>query len=223
MEIEAEILKGGFMKTDINKIIDEYTKIYINILQSYYPAKRSVGFTERNQSVNFTKAIEKIYPTSFSWFEVPFEDKSKNHYDAMVIIPENKEIFIIESKRFSDGDMKVTSVGKDIMRIDNKKNILGAVESLANSNEYSVYGVILADVWTVKPIKTRIRDTWNLKENNFFEDELFVKKLNLDEVMRDRFKKSVECMEQINISNYVKTLSENSEYNLLICIWKTES
>lgn len=210
------------MKTDFNKIIEEYTSAYKKILQSYYPAKRSVGFTERNQSVNFSKAIEKQYPSSFTWFEVPFEDNSRNHFDAMVVIPENMEIFIIEAKRFSDGHEKVISVGNDIKRINNSMNILGAIKNIENFENYIVYGVILADVWTETTIKNKIKDKWNLNENGFFEDKGFVKKLNFDEDTRKKFTNSIECMEQINMGEYVKTYPAFEHYNLLICIWKTK-
>jgi hypothetical protein len=205
------------MKTNLSRILQEYINVYINILESYYPAKRSIGFTERNQTVNFSKAIEKVYPFAFTWFEVPFEDDSKNHFDAIVIIPEVKEIFIIEAKRFSDGNSKVVSVGKDIKRIENYNYISGAIETLKDSNQYSIYGVLLADLWTENSIKNKISDKWCLGPDNFFTDELFTKKLNINKAFVD----SIECMERITIGDYVNTDPSFKNYNLLICIWKT--
>lgn len=45
---------------NINDVFGEYQGIYKKILGSFYPAKNSTGFQERNLSVNLSKAYEKV-------------------------------------------------------------------------------------------------------------------------------------------------------------------
>jgi hypothetical protein len=155
------------MKSQIEIILHEYESQYLKIFRNFYPADGSTGFTERNQSVNFCNAFEKIYKNAFTWYEVPFKEDSNNHFDAIVVNPEEKEIFIVESKRFSNPNQKLISFGKDIRRILNRDNRTQIIKRLNDNEEelYSVYGVILADVWYETKIKREICDLW---EDGFF-------------------------------------------------------
>lgn len=202
------------MKTDINAVLREYENLYVRILNEYYPAKRSVGFTERNQSVNLSKSLEKIHPDSFSWFEVPFSEDSKGHIDALIVNKETKEIFIVEAKRFSNVNKKIRDVCCDIERIDKISNVRSLIEELENRETYSIYGVILADVWTETTKKKMIADLWKDDHEGFFRGDYF----STTSPCHD-----VEVMEKINFSkkivnHVVKSYIEN--YRLLVYIWK---
>ena len=78
------------MKTEISKVIDKYYDFYYKIFDSIYPAHNSTGFTERNQTVNFSKAIESLYDDVISWFEYPVGDNK--HIDAIIINKGLKEV-----------------------------------------------------------------------------------------------------------------------------------
>ena len=59
--------------TNYDIVFLRYGDMYREILNEIYPAKNRTGFSERNLSVNFSKAFEKIACESgqkaISWFE----------------------------------------------------------------------------------------------------------------------------------------------------------
>jgi len=55
------------MKTDIELVFRVLVKRYESLLNRYYPAHNSTGFTERNLSVNFAAAFQNVYPISLVW------------------------------------------------------------------------------------------------------------------------------------------------------------
>ncbi|MDR0839085.1 MAG: hypothetical protein LBN99_05525 [Oscillospiraceae bacterium] len=155
------------MRTKFFEIAAEYQARYTKILDNYYPAHKSTGFTERNQSVNFTGAIESLYPGAFTWYEAPIGAGYKEHFDAVTFDTASKKIFIIESKRFSNPEQKLESVGRDIERIMDEDNIAAVCEHLSEKEKYTKYGVILADVWLETAPKKEIAEHWEVED--FFE------------------------------------------------------
>lgn len=150
------------MQTNWDNIISHFHNQYKRILYYYYPAHESTGFTERNLSVNFARAVESTSSNAFTWYEVPL-DRKVEHYDAMVVNVEAKEIYIIESKRFSVPLQKLREVGEDIQRITDKKNLAMVRKELKlpDYQNYTVYGVIVADIWLEAKSKEKIYQHWN--------------------------------------------------------------
>lgn len=157
--------------TNYDIVFSRYGDMYRDILNEIYPAKNSTGFSERNLSVNFSKAFEKIACESgqkaISWFEFQFGKRNNLHVDAIMINWTTSEMLIVESKRFSNPNKKLQEIGRDIDRI------YSLIEELkeCNSNNTNVrinlssikhfYGVVLADVWTVTDFKKEILDSFD--------------------------------------------------------------
>ena len=144
-------------------IFDHYQHKFTKVFQDLYPAKNSTGFSERNLSVNFSKAVEETFPSAVSWFEYQFGDNNNLHYDAIVIIPEIKVVYVIESKRFSSPKVKTNEVKSDMIRINAistvyNEELAGRIKDFA---EYSVCGVVLADVWTETKKKKAIKESFD--------------------------------------------------------------
>ena len=191
----------------MKKIFDEYGNIYRKILEKIYPAKGSTGFAERNLSVNFSKAYEKIFPSALSWFE--FQFGKKNHVDAVIVNEESQEIFVIESKRYSV-QSKITAVGHDIDRIKTFLDELKKENDRRNENDRRIdlskikkfYGVILADVWTeVDNFKRKILKSY--QEENFLTE----------------FKEFLKFESKISNPHYNVQDIENRENYFLVSMW----
>ena len=82
-----------------------------------------------------------------------------------------KELFFIESKRFTNTTSKESSIYSDIERIDGfvKK---GMDKRFKRYKKYKVYGVILADIWKENRNKLKVYDSYINK--SFFEKESLV-------------------------------------------------
>ena len=147
---------------DLQLVFDKYREKYARIFQGMYPAKNNTGFPERNLSVNFSKAIEALYPSAYSWFEFQFGVNNNLHFDAVVVVPETKALFVVESKRFSNLKKKIEGINGDILRM-NKVPFEYREEfetRIAGFADFTVYGVVLADVWTETKGKGKIRDAF---------------------------------------------------------------
>ena len=77
-------------------VFENYRYNYQRIFSLLYPSKNSTGFTERNLSVNFANAYERINPSAITWFEFQFGENNNLHYDAVIIDTENKRLLLIE-------------------------------------------------------------------------------------------------------------------------------
>ena len=150
-------------RTDWDLVINKYKENYVKMLEILYPSKGSSGFTERNLSVNFAKAYEEIHPNAITWYEFQFGENNNLHYDAIIINPDQKELVIVEAKRFSNLNKKIREIGNDISRIVdyNQVEFLGR---LSDFNKYSIVGVILADVWAnASKSKHKIKESFDNK------------------------------------------------------------
>ena len=135
---------------------------YVHILKYLYPSKGSLGFTERNLSVNFAEAYRSCHPNACAWYEFHFGKKM--HYDALLVDPDAKKIFLIEAKRFSNPD-KTKEVDSDIQRISAfRENEEELRKRIRDYEEYAVCGIILGDVWTEDSFKSKIKESFE-KEN----------------------------------------------------------
>lgn len=151
------------------EVYEKYRNKYAKIFKCLYPAKNSTGFPERNLSVNFSKAVEEIFPSACTWFEFQFGPKNNFHFDAVIIIPEIKTILIVESKRFSNPTVKTEEIGSDMDRINKvKKDYYSEfADRIPGFSGFTVCGVILADVWTETKRKEKIKESF--EKENFVE------------------------------------------------------
>ena len=199
----------------IESVFEAYGEIYRNILNNIYPAKNSTGFPERNLSVNFTKAYEAFAAqkgqNAFSWFEFQFGNSNNLHVDAVLINKTTHELYVIESKRFSNPMPKMREIGEDIDRVYSlveelrQENLQDKFRIKLDDFEHK-YGVILADVWTETPLKEEILQAY--KEGTLL----------------DRYADEIKHEREIDpVSYYVQNFCDNVDvqrYNLVSFMWE---
>jgi hypothetical protein len=134
---------------------------YTKILSSYYPAHGSTGFTERNLTNNFVSGLEQaLGEDAFAWFEAPLNPKEKLHLDAIVFDPATKSCFLIEAKRFSNINKKITETMHDLQRMLHDAHHATLELGLSNLRIERRYAVVLADVWTESKGKLAAFNDW---------------------------------------------------------------
>lgn len=206
----------------LTEVFETYGDIYGDILAKIYPAKNSTGFTERNLTVNFSKAYEKVSKqknqNSFTWFEFQFGEENNLHIDAVIINETLHEMYIIESKRFSNPNPKMKEIGEDIERIhlfvnELRKECKADLENarIDMNNIKKCYGIILADVWLETSIKEEICEAY--KDGTFLE----------------KYKKKVNNQYELgNVQYFVNSMEKNERkrvhtYNLVSLCWEMKS
>lgn len=162
-------------KKRIDILADEYQDRYNTVLRRVWPTMGGNGFNEHNQTVNYLLAYEIIAKenneqiTTWYEFQIPNEnDKKKrnNRIDGMIINHTKKEILLVEAKRFcyNDVEKKRRDVGEDVIRIeelDMSTRMEGVFYSESdNKSDYSVYGVVLFDLWTENEIEKAACSRW---------------------------------------------------------------
>ena len=175
---------------EIEKVLKQYKENYCHIFENIYPSKGSTGFTERNLSVNFAKAYESIHKDAITWYEFQFGKKNNLHYDAIIINPAQKEIVIVESKRFSNTEKKVKEVGEDVNRICEFQTTYfhEFTDRIPVLEEYSVVGVILADVWTEGAEKLRLKQSFENKTFLYdYQDKLLLSECSISWFIKGRY------------------------------------
>lgn len=176
-------------KKEISDIFTEYEKRYEKILAHIYPAKNSTGFPERNLTVNFTKAYEKVAEErgqeSISWYEMQFGERNNYHADAVIWNISTRELFIIESKRFSNPAQKVREISEDIGRIYEFVSELRTEDRLDMARVKKIYGVILADVWAETEAKKSILRSYEIGRRDPADENSFLKRNLPDLELRD--------------------------------------
>lgn len=148
----------------MKELQDAFTMLhdrYKKILENYYPAHGSVGFTERNLTHNFAISLENVLgSSSICWFEAPISIKPKKHIDAIVFDLNQKRTFLIESKRFSNPEQKIEEAKKDIERMKDQNHISLLERNLHGIKIKERYAVLLADVWKENDRKREIYGSW---------------------------------------------------------------
>ena len=147
----------------VNIIKDAFTEMqsrYLKILNNYYPAHKSIGFTERNLTNNFVASMEKVNGNNcISWFEAPITDNESLHVDAIIFDLSSKTLFIIEAKRLkTNSDLE--SVRDDIMRMHDKDYITKLEEELVDIQINKRFAIVLADVWQENEPTKSIYNNW---------------------------------------------------------------
>lgn len=134
---------------------------YCKILENYYPAHGSTGFTERNLTNNFIISIENILgENSIFWLEAPIDIEKKKHIDAVVFDIKEKSSFMIESKRFSNPEQKIREANNDIIRMKDPKHYGLLEKNLRKIKIENRYAILLADVWRENEKKITIYEQW---------------------------------------------------------------
>lgn len=161
----------GYSMSDIlaKEVFDIYDSRYYHILKTFYPSIGSTGLQERNLTVNFAEAYKSAFceRNVISWYELQFGDKKNNHFDCIIIDVTAKKLLIIESKRFTNTTGKSSAITNDIQRIIAFAEG-GLDDRFKDFNSFSVYGVILADVWTENKKKQAVLDSF--KDEEYFGD-----------------------------------------------------
>ncbi len=176
-----------------------YSKIYTELLSKFYPAKGSTGFPERNLSVNFSKAYEKVASEDniFTWFELQIGERSNEHLDAMIINFSTREILLIEAKRYSNPVKKVQEIIDDVRRMSitdwaqeltTGRGTAGKLMGKMDISTFNIYGIVLADIWLEGNTKKSISDLY-MKASVEVSGQDFLARLfnccNKDETLSD--------------------------------------
>lgn len=146
------------MENIIKKVFANTVKSYESFLEDYYPAYSSNGFTERNLTFNFSHNYLVENPNTIIWQEVPLGNRE--HFDTLIIDRTNKAIFLIEAKRLGT-TVKHDSIQQDYNRIITEYEKANGVKERIDSKVYSLYALLLVDIWIPKENGERKR---NLKK-----------------------------------------------------------
>lgn len=166
----------SFDRKFFEEILKEIKGHYVNVLSKFYPTVGSRGFMEENLTIAFGNAFAKSCPEAVIWYELPFtkEPKDRFHVDLAILIPDEKHLVLVESKRFSESG-KVKECTNNLKRISDPGNIRELLKVHSKHNEglvdkyKTVTACILADVWTESKFKREVYDQWHNK--NFFDND----------------------------------------------------
>ena len=159
-------------KQRLEKVVELYHNRYNAILERIKPSIQSNGFAEHNQTANFVSAYELIAGNKkeavSSWYEFQILNgkRADNRIDGIIINHSAKEIYLIEAKRISRNKIqkKKAELIKDYCRIMQLDKASRFTEVLKDENvsDYSIYGILLFDIWTEnKAEKSFIRNGAN--------------------------------------------------------------
>lgn len=134
---------------------------YSQILNNYYPAHNSTGFTERNLTNNFATGLEHaLGQDAFAWYEAPLDPEARLHLDAIVFDPSTKSCFLIEAKRFTNPRRKIADTIHDVQRMSHQAHHVTLELGLSKLKIEHRYAVVLADVWTENESKLEVFSSW---------------------------------------------------------------
>ena len=154
----------------IDNILSNYYAEYERIFNVFDFSDNPDRFTEENQTVNFCRAVQSVFPDAVVWYEYPFKPvpeeyqdtakcqtcdyrnqskkdspkkASSNRFDSVIYIPSCQTLLIVEAKCLRKHS-KYEAMYNDLARICAQKdtNI-----KLHNQEITSIYAVILADYW----------------------------------------------------------------------------
>ena len=138
------------MKKMIETILKRMQARYSRMLDTYYPAFETTGFTERNLTFNFCQEALCLNENMIVWQEVPLSDKEQ-HLDSIIFDDVSKSIYIIEAKRLG-AEGAIHSIENDMDRLQKLstewKKIRGIDDCyVPERKNYKKYFVILVDLW----------------------------------------------------------------------------
>lgn len=166
MRITEELIKK------IHETFIGTRETYINTFKYYYPSHGGNGFTERNQTFNFSHNYLKNGYNAVVWQELPVKyNKKKGHLDMLIIDNELKVVLFLEAKRISKNQISsnFTSVKKDMSRLC-AHDLIESIPRGKLIEDYQHYILYLADTW-YNPNEKVIDPRKNLFDNWCNADE----------------------------------------------------
>lgn len=218
-------------KQRLEKVMELYHNRYNAILERIKPSIQSNGFAEHNQTVNFVSAYELISCNKkeavSSWYEFQILNgkRSNNRIDGIIINHSAKEIYLIEAKRISRNKVwkKKTELIDDYCRIMQLDKTSRFTEVLKDENvsDYSIYGILLFDIWTENKAEKKLYHKWSKfcdSSNPSYEE--FIKVLDADTTI---FKPEYVSGEVFPMIKEVQSLrGKDYSYHLCVFVWNTE-
>lgn len=218
-------------KQRLEKVMELYHNRYNAILERIKPSIQSNGFAEHNQTVNFVSAYELISCNKkeavSSWYEFQILNgkRSNNRIDGIIINHSAKEIYLIEAKRISRNKVwkKKTELIDDYCRIMQLDNTSRFTEVLKDENvsDYSIYGILLFDIWTENKAEKKLYHKWSeFCDSSNPSCEEFIKVLDADTTI---FKPEYVSGEVFPMIKEVQSLrGKDYSYHLCVFVWNTE-
>lgn len=215
-------------KQRLEKVMEIYHNRYNDILERIKPSIKSNGFAEHNQTVNFVSAYELIAGDNkevvSSWYE--FQIPNGERIDGIIINHSAKEIYLIEAKRISRNKVqdKKAELVADYRRIMQLDKVIRFTEVLKGENvsDYSIYGILLFDIWTENEAEKELYHNWNefCNSKNPTREE-FIKVLDADTTI---LKPEYVSGEKFPMIKEVQCLrGKDYSYHLCAFAWDTES
>lgn len=218
-------------KQRLEKVMELYHNRYNSILERIKPSIQSNGFAEHNQTVNFVSAYELISCNKkeavSSWYEFQILNgkRSNNRIDGIIINHSAKEIYLIEAKRISRNKVwkKKTELIDDYCRIMQLDKTSRFTEVLKDENvsAYSIYGILLFDIWTENKAEKKLYHKWSeFCDSSNPSCEEFIKVLDADTTI---FKPEYVSGEVFPMIKEVQSLrGKDYSYHLCVFVWNTE-
>ena len=218
-------------KQRLEKVMELYHNRYNAILERIKPSIQSNGFAEHNQTVNFVSAYELISCNKkeavSSWYEFQILNgkSSNNRIDGIIINHSAKEIYLIEAKRISRNKVwkKKTELIDDYCRIMQLDKTSRFTEVLKDENvsDYSIYGILLFDIWTENKAEKKLYHKWSeFCDSSNPSCEEFIKVLDADTTI---FKPEYVSGEVFPMIKEVQSLrGKDYSYHLCVFVWNTE-
>ena len=218
-------------KQRLEKVMELYHNRYNAILERIKPSIQSNGFAEHNQTVNFVSAYELISCNKkeavSSWYEFQILNgkRSNNRIDGIIINHSAKEIYLIEAKRISRNKVwkKKTELIDDYCRIMQLDKTSRFTEVLKDENvsDYSIYGILLFDIWTEIKAEKKLYHKWSeFCDSSNPSCEEFIKVLDADTTI---FKPEYVSGEVFPMIKEVQSLrGKDYSYHLCVFVWNTE-
>lgn len=219
-------------KQRLEKVVELYHNRYNAILQRIKPSIQSNGFAEHNQTVNFVSSYELIagekkeVVSSWYEFQIPNGKRSDNRIDGIIINHSAKEIYLIEAKRISRNKVrkKKAELINDYCRIMQLDKASRFTEVLKDENvsDYSIYGILLFDIWTENKSEIKLYQKWSkFCDSSNPSREEFIKVLDADTTI---FKPEYVSGEVFPMIKEVQSLrGKDYSYHLCAFVWNTES
>lgn len=133
----------------IRKTFIDTGETYANTFKYYYPSHGENGFTERNQTFNFSHNYLKNDYNAVVWQELPVKcSEKKGHIDTLIVDNELKAVLFIEAKRISKNQIsrEFISIKEDIKRLCAEDFIASIPQGVVIDN-YQHYILYLTDTW----------------------------------------------------------------------------
>lgn len=197
----------------IEQILAYYYEEYEKVFSCFDFSEKADRFTEENQTVNFCQAVKRRFPDAVVWYEYPFPgDKYANRFDAVIYIPEENCLLIVEAKCLRH-TKKYIATCNDLKRIceRGREGI-----KLVNNSHPTVYAVILADYWASERKRTflNVLQDWEKAPDDMVSDET---------EFTDFKKYTFEYLDkEANWQAKPISASNNKEYHLLSLIGKVK-